>query len=119
VVGAILRARGKRLNNYFVNTPKRNIANILVGMARKMATISEIAWHKETEGKCPNCGRERPLGHVNTCDDFQWPARCIDCCFGPPMEYWEICDTCGELYVGVHCDNPKCCQGSKWCREYS
>ena len=82
-----------------------------------MATVSDIAWHKEKDGKCPYCGRERPLGHVNTVDDSQFPARCIDCCFGPPMEYWDMCDDCGELYVGEHCDNPKCKVGKIWVRK--
>ncbi len=76
-----------------------------------MATVSEIAWGKTGHGKCPQCGRERDLGHVNTPDDEYYP-RCIDCCFGPPMEYWDMCDACGQLYVGEHCDNPKCAEGS-------
>jgi hypothetical protein len=71
-----------------------------------MATVSEIAWYDTGEGKCPQCGRERPLGKVN--DGSESYPRCIDCCFGPPMEYWEMCDYCGQLYVGVNCDNPKC-----------
>lgn len=73
-----------------------------------MATVSEIAWKPEKEGKCPQCGRERTLGHINTYDDADNYARCIDCCFGPPMEYWEMCDVCGQLFVGDGCDNPKC-----------
>jgi hypothetical protein len=73
-----------------------------------MANVSEIAWQKEGFGKCPCCGRERPLGHINTVDDFQYSTRCIDCCFGPPMEYWEMCESCGQLFVGESCDNPKC-----------
>jgi len=81
-----------------------------------MATISEIAWHKEKDGKCPYCNRERPLGHINTIGDNQYPARCIDCCLGSPMEYWELCDACGQLYVGEHCDNPKCPEGGTWRR---
>lgn len=74
----------------------------------KMATVSEISWHKEKDGICPQCGRERPLGHINTADDAEYFARCIDCCFGPPMEYWDMCEACGELYAGYCCDNPKC-----------
>ena len=77
----------------------------------RMATVSEIAWGKTGHGKCPQCGRERDLGHVNTPDDAENYPRCIDCCFGPPMEYWDMCDACGQLYVGEHCDNPKCAEG--------
>jgi len=79
-------------------------------------TISQMAWHEESFGRCLHCGRERALGHINIVSDREWPARCIDCCFGPPMEYWDMCDECGELYVGVHCDNPKCSEGAKWKR---
>jgi len=71
-----------------------------------MGTVSEIFWYETSFGKCPQCGRERPLGQVN--DGSQNQDRCIDCCFGPPMEYWDLCDSCGQLYVGEHCDNPKC-----------
>jgi len=73
-----------------------------------MATISEIFWYKTGRGKCPQCGRERDLGMVNDKSQPQFQDRCIDCCFGPPQEYWEMCDSCGQLYVGEHCDNPEC-----------
>lgn len=81
-----------------------------------MANVSEIGWYKSFDGKCPQCGRERPLGHINVDDDEFNRARCIDCCFGPPMEYWDMCDSCGQLYVGDHCDNPKCEVGKDWVR---
>jgi C4-type Zn-finger protein len=80
-----------------------------------MATVGEICWHHTNFGKCPHCGRERPLGELNTTDVQQ--ELCIDCYFGPPMEYWEQCEECGQLFVGVHCDNPKCLVGSKWNRK--
>lgn len=74
----------------------------------KIVTVSNVLWYKTGFGKCPQCGRERDLGRTNlTCDDGQ-PSRCIDCHFGPPMEYWDSCENCGQLYVGDKCDNPKC-----------
>lgn len=74
-----------------------------------MATVSEIFWYPVSEGKCPQCGRERKLGMPNDGDlKNQFKPRCIDCCFGPPQEYWDMCDACGQLYVGEYCDNPKC-----------
>jgi methionyl-tRNA synthetase len=74
-----------------------------------MVTVSEIGWYKSFDGKCPQCGRERPLGHINTDgDEFN--------SFAPPMEYWDMCDSCGQLYVGEHCDNPKCEIGKNWQR---
>ena len=79
----------------------------------RMETVSNIFWHKNSHGKCPQCGRERDLGMVNDKFQDQFKDRCIDCCFGPPMEYWDMCDFCGQLYVGEHCDNPKCAEGSQ------
>jgi hypothetical protein len=79
-----------------------------------MANISEIAWHPTSKGKCPQCGRYRKLGLVN--DGLNQFARCIDCCFGPPVEYWTVCDDCGQLFVGEHCDNPKCETRKNWRR---
>ena len=61
-----------------------------------MATITEIKWYQTGEGKCPECGRIRPLGKVNLSDTHSQEERCIDCHFGPPMEYWLPCPTCGE-----------------------
>ena len=78
----------------------------------RIATVSEVFWYKTKHGKCPKCGRERDLGQVNDKFQDQFTDRCIDCCFGPPMEYWDMCDACGQLYVGEHCDNPKCAEGS-------
>lgn len=76
---------------------------------KKVITVSDIFWYPTKEGKCPQCGRERKLGMVNDGDaKNQFNDRCIDCCFGPPMEYWDSCEDCGQLYVGDHCDNPKC-----------
>ena len=86
-----------------------------------MATISEIFWYKTKHGKCSQCGRERDLGMVNDKRQDQFKDRCIDCCFGPPQEYWDMCDECGQLYVcmyvGEHCDNPKCEVGRNWVRK--
>lgn len=79
-----------------------------------MATISEIKWYKTSDGKCPQCNRERQLGRVNYFDT-DYP-RCIDCCFGPPQDYWDYCDICGQYFVGEHCDNPKCEVGKNWKR---
>lgn len=81
-----------------------------------MATVSEIFWYKTSHGKCPQCGRERDLGQVNDQYKDQFTDRCIDCSFGPPMECWDACDACGQLYVGEHCDNPKCIKGENWVR---
>lgn len=81
-----------------------------------MVTVSEIKFIPEKEGKCPQCGRVRMLGHINTADDSDNYSRCIDCCFGPPQEYWERCEDCGQLYVGEHCDNPYCETGKYWKR---
>lgn len=50
-----------------------------------MATVSEIGWHKTTEGRCPQCWRIRALGLVN--DGSNTEPRCIDCCFG---HQWNI-----------------------------
>jgi hypothetical protein len=48
---------------------------------------------------CPGCGRRVPLGQVTdgagTVTDER--LRCIDCHFGPPVEFWEQCPRCGEL----------------------
>lgn len=73
-----------------------------------MASISEILWHKMSHGKCPQCGRERDLGMVNDKRQDQFTDRCIDCCFGPPVEYWDMCEEYGEFYPGESCNNPKC-----------
>ena len=76
-----------------------------------MATVNDVKWYYVKDGKCPMCNRERQLGRLNYFDT-DYP-RCIDCCFGPPMDYWDMCESCGQLYVGEHCDNPKCnnCNG--------
>ena len=68
----------------------------------EMATISEVKWYKTGFGQCNECGRERPLGKVNTDDEYADRELCIDCFFGPPMEFWEYCEKCGSLEV-----NPK------------
>lgn len=78
-----------------------------------MATVSEIVFHPTGEGKCLQCGRVRKLGYTNDLPLSEQRPRCIDCCFGPPMEYWDMCDACGQLYVGEHCDNPNCVEALK------
>jgi hypothetical protein len=54
-----------------------------------MVTVSELAWHETIQmGKCPCCGKEKPLGILNIPwadeEDAQRGPRCIDCFFGPP-----------------------------------
>jgi len=64
-----------------------------------MATVSEIQfWPNGKIAEFPVCHRIRPLGKMNLVDD-EGPERCIDCCFGPPMEYWDYCPECGSLEV--------------------
>lgn len=70
-----------------------------------MATISEVKWYQTSEGKCPGCGRIRPLGRVNLADAYSQEERCIDCHFGPPYYYWSICPKCNEAYPGEKCQN--------------
>lgn len=72
-----------------------------------MATVSEVKWYKTKDGQCPYCNRNRPLGRVNVVGDPDLD-RCIDCCFGPPMEFWMRCSKCGELKAGDICDSPLC-----------
>lgn len=54
-----------------------------------MVTVSELKWHQTIPiGKCPCCGKEKPLGILNIPwydeEDEQRGPRCIDCFFGPP-----------------------------------
>jgi len=72
-----------------------------------MATVSEIKWYQTGEGKCSGCGRVRPIGRVNLPDDSSQTALCIDCHFGPPIEYWTPCPKCGSLEVNpeAYCYN--------------
>lgn len=50
-------------------------------------------WTIRSRGRCPECGRtDLDLGQVDW--DLGGEPRCIDCCFGPPTEFWEVCDAC-------------------------
>jgi hypothetical protein len=62
-----------------------------------MATVSEVAWRKTGEGLCPGCYRQTNLGVVNV--GPQLGARCIDCCFGPPIDFWFACNKCSWIQV--------------------
>jgi methionyl-tRNA synthetase len=68
-----------------------------------MATVSDVKFYPEREGKCPECGREPvKLGRVNLAGmDL---GLCIDCYFGPPRDLWENCPECGWLEPGWKCD---------------
>jgi hypothetical protein len=75
-----------------------------------MVTVSELKWCETIEsGECPCCGRVRPLGVLNVGwfdeHDQEIGARCIDCYFGPPCEYWDRCPKCGEHYAGYACNS--------------
>lgn len=61
-------------------------------------------------GKCPYCGRLRPLGRTQ---GDTGPDRCIDCTFGPPMEYWTRCRICGSLEVNPEVSCWSCEQDKK------
>lgn len=71
----------------------------------KMATLSEVKWCQTVEkGKCPNCGRTKPLGKVNLLYEGAEIEKCIDCHFGPPLDMWIQCRKCNEYYPGGTCD---------------
>jgi hypothetical protein len=60
-----------------------------------MATVSDVKFFGESEGRCPECGRDPvKLGRVNLAG-FGHRRCCIDCCFGPPREFWVNCPECG------------------------
>ncbi len=59
-----------------------------------MKTVSNTTFKPLRVGECSICHRTRPLGRVD--GDY---LACIDCHFGPPMEYWEYCPRCGSLEV--------------------
>jgi len=72
-------------------------------------TVSDIVFMPEgRRGTCPCCDREnRPLGRCNA-GLGEPDVRCIDCFFGPPMEFWNRCDACGLVQpgqAGVACDD--------------
>jgi hypothetical protein len=61
-----------------------------------MATVSEVKFFPGDPGRCPECGREGvQLGRVNLVGFEGRPPCCIDCCFGPPKEFWSTCQSCG------------------------
>lgn len=52
-------------------------------------------WADRVHGRCPECSRtDLPLVRIDWRDPAELP-RCLDCCYGPPLEYWGKCDACG------------------------
>ncbi len=77
-----------------------------------MATVSEICFIPEEIGECSQCHRIRPLGRLNIIGDSDRKV-CIDCHFGPPMDYWGNCPKCGSLEVNPEAYCYECKQKEK------
>lgn len=58
--------------------------------------------------KCPACGRETSIGPINGGDPND--RRCVDCWFGPPVESWETCPSCGWWGVHIHRSDGLVCE---------
>ena len=57
-------------------------------------TSSDLLWTVLSHGLCPECGRtDLDLGRLDPWNS-DVICRCIDCCLGPPLEFWEVCDAC-------------------------
>ena len=74
-------------------------------MSRKMENLKKVS---KVSGECSICHRIRPLGRVD--GDY---LACIDCHFGPPMQYWERCNKCGSLEVNPEAFCFECEDGGK------
>jgi hypothetical protein len=70
-----------------------------------MATVNDVKFFPQSEGRCPRCGRDGvALGRVNVAGLGPGP-RCIDCYFGPPRRFWVNCPACGFFQPeGETCD---------------
>lgn len=85
-----------------------------------MVTVSELKWYQTIPiGKCPCCGKDKPLGILNIPqfgeEDEQRGPRCIDCFFGPPEpEFTPFDDEEDERYERCLYHSCEICGGEFW-----